>query len=145
MANKLNTPQGQVMTLDQALDMQDLHGEKIEWKEVEGKAGSYTATVERKGVKEKSSNKQVPGRRYIYSIDPYSPTAQPVVLVSMFKEVIKPKKEMEADAEAGLRPVVPEKESSSSTSTSTSSEESEVEEEEEEEEGKAKRSYTRRT
>jgi hypothetical protein len=144
MANKLNTPQGQVMTLDQALDMQDLHGEKIEWKEVEGKAGSYTATVERKGVKEKSSNKQVPGRRYIYSIDPYSPTAQPVVLVSMFKEVIKPKKEMEADAEAGLRPVVPEKESSSSSS---SSEESEVEEEEEEEEGesKAKRSYSRRT
>src|SRR4029434_4751063 len=113
---KLQSPQGELMALDKALALEDGRGEPIEWKEIEGSPGSYTAVVEQKGwTDKKTNNKKLPGHTYTYTISPYSPTGKPIVQASMVKETVKSKEEAIEEAEAGEGPVVQEKESSSSS------------------------------
>jgi hypothetical protein len=128
---KLNTPQGQLMSLSEALALQDVNGDPIEWKEVEGRPGEYTAVVEKKSEKvgDKEHKKTLPGQRYTYGI-----TNQITgVVVTMSKQTIKPEKQAKEEAEAGLTGAVPEEAVSN------------TEEDEEEGEGKTKRSYSRRS
>jgi hypothetical protein len=101
---KLNTPQGQIMSLAEALALEDINGKPLEWKEVEGRPGEYTAVVEKEKQKvgDKEHKKTLPGHKYTYGISP-----QPAgVIVTMAKETVKSKEEKEEEAEAGLAPAV---------------------------------------
>jgi hypothetical protein len=103
---KLQTPQGQIMSLSEALALQDINGDPIKWEEVEGRPGEYTAVVEKEKQKvgDKEHKKTLPGHKYTYGISP-----QPAgVIVTMAKETVKSKEEKEEEAEAGISPVVEE-------------------------------------
>jgi hypothetical protein len=113
---KIQSPQGQVMSLPEALALEDKNGDAIKWQEVEGTPGNYTYTLEEKGTKDKSG-KKLAGHRYIYTIAP-QPAA---VIVTMAKQTVKSKEEAEAEAEAGVGGAVLAEENSGSGSKSKKS------------------------
>jgi hypothetical protein len=86
---KIMSPQGQVMSLADALALEDKNGDPIKWEEVEGRPGEYTGAIESKATKEKDTGKELPGHKYTYTIAPLPAS----VLVTEAKEVVKSEKE----------------------------------------------------